>query len=88
VEILEEVRSRTGRPPDAFVAGVGTGGTITGVGRRLREANPRLWIAAILPETFPGIEGLKPIGDPGDIVPPILDESLIDERIPAAVLNA
>ena len=76
-EILEQL----GAPPDAFVAGVGTGGTLTGAGRALREANPRLHIAAAIPEAFPGIEGLKPLGQPGDIVPPILDESLIDERL-------
>ena len=87
-EILEQVLERTGRPPDALVAGVGTGGTLTGVGRRLRAANPRTWIAAIVPETFPGIEGLKPLGHPGDIVPRILDESLIDERIPVTLDQA
>jgi cysteine synthase B len=87
-EILEEMRARTGSAPDAFVAGVGTGGTITGVGRRLREENPRLRIAAIVPETFPGIEGLKPLGHPGDIVPEILDESLIDDRIPVTLEQA
>jgi cysteine synthase B len=87
-EILEQVEERTGRPPDALVAGVGTGGTLTGVGRRLREANPRARIASIVPETFPGIEGLKPLGHPGDIVPAILDESLIDERIPVTLEQA
>ena len=75
-------------PPDCLVAGVGTGGTLTGVGRRLREANPRLWIVAAIPETFPGIEGLKPLGHPGDIVPAILDESLIDERVPVTLDEA
>ncbi len=79
-EILEEVVARAGAPPDAFVAGVGTGGTITGVARALRGANPSVRIVAVFPEPFPGIEGLKPLGDPGDIVPAILDESLIDER--------
>ncbi len=81
-EIVEQSRERTGTPPDAFVCGVGTGGTITGVGRRLREANPDVHLAVIVPESFPGIEGLKPLGHPGDIVPAILDETLIDERIP------
>ncbi|TMH07685.1 MAG: PLP-dependent cysteine synthase family protein [Betaproteobacteria bacterium] len=76
-EMLEQLAA----PPEAFVAGVGTGGTLTGAGRALREANPRLHIAAVIPEAFPGIEGLKPLGEPGDIVPAILDESLIDERI-------
>jgi len=87
-EILEQARARTGCAPDAFVAGVGTGGTITGVGRRLRETNPRVRIAAVIPETFPGIEGLKPLGHEGDIVPEILDASLIDERIPVTLEQA
>lgn len=80
-EILEQVLAAAGRAPDAFVAGVGTGGTITGVGRRLREANPALHVASVVPEIFPGIEGLKPLGHPGDLVPEILDQSLIDRRI-------
>lgn len=87
-EILEQVAQYTGAPPDAFVAGVGTGGTITGAGRRLREARRDVYIAAVIPETFPGIEGLKPLGHPGDIVPKILDESLIDERIPVTLDEA
>ncbi len=81
VEIVAQTRERTGVVPDAFVVGVGTGGTLTGVGRQLREANPDVHIAAVVPETFPGIEGLKPLGSPEDIVPEILDESLIDQRI-------
>lgn len=87
-EILAQITEQTGGPPEAFVAGVGTGGTLTGAGRRLREACREVHIAAVVPETFPGIEGLKPLGHPGDIVPAILDESLIDERIPAALDEA
>ncbi len=75
-EILEQVPEL-----DAFVAGVGTGGTLTGAGKRLREANPNLHILAVIPERFPGIEGLKPLGEPDDIVPKILDEALIGERV-------
>lgn len=71
-----------------FVAGVGTGGTITGVGRRLKEYNPDIQVCSIAPEVFPGIEGLKPLGDPDDIVPEILDETVIDVRIPASIENA
>ena len=81
-EILADCLERTGHVPDAFVSGVGTGGTLTGVGRRLRVANPKLWIAALAPDVFPGIEGLKPLGSPGDFVPPILDTSLIDQHVP------
>jgi cysteine synthase B len=77
-EILEQLG---GELPDALVAGVGTGGTLTGVGRRLREVNPALHVSAAIPETFPGIEGLKPLGHPGDLVPAQLDESLIDQRV-------
>ncbi len=80
-ELLAQVSAAAGRAPDAFVAGVGTGGTITGAGHRLREANPGLRITCVIPEVFPGIEGLKPLGAPDDIVPAILHEELIDERI-------
>ena len=80
-EILDQVHQAIGKVPDAFVAGVGTGGTVTGVGRRLRRARPDLHIAIAVPEIFPGIEGLKPLGHPGDLVPEILDSSLIDRRI-------
>ncbi|MEE8513263.1 MAG: PLP-dependent cysteine synthase family protein [Gammaproteobacteria bacterium] len=87
-EILAQLKTETGSLPDAFVAGVGTGGSITGVGRRLREANPEVHIAVVIPERFPGIEGLKPLGEPDDIVPAILDEALIDQRIPITIEQA
>jgi cysteine synthase B len=80
-EIVHQLESALGAPPDALVAGVGTGGTLTGVGRRLREANSGIRIVAVIPEIFPGIEGLKPLGRPGDLVPDILDETLISWRI-------
>ena len=63
-----------------FVAGVGTGGTITGIGRRLKEHNPNIRIIGISFDEWPGIEGLKPLG-PNHITPQILDESIIDETI-------
>jgi S-sulfo-L-cysteine synthase (O-acetyl-L-serine-dependent) len=80
-EILAQLKKQTGQGPDAFVAGVGTGGTITGTSKRLKEAHPHLHVLSVIPELFPGIEGLKPLGHPGDIVPKILDHSLIDERM-------
>lgn len=80
-EILAQVRLETGRLPDVFVAGIGTGGTITGVSRRLKETHPTARVVAVIPEDFPGIEGLKPLGRPEDIVPDILDEGLIDRRL-------
>ena len=87
-EVLSQLAACTGEVPDAFVAGVGTGGTLTGVGRRLREVSPEVHIVAAIPESFPGIEGLKPLGDPGDIVPSLLDPSLIDEHIAVSLDEA
>lgn len=64
-----------------FVAGVGTGGTLTGIGRRLKEEVSGVEIIQIVPEEFPGIEGLKPLESPGDIIPKILDTSVIDHQV-------
>ena len=83
-----EIWNQTGGKITHFVAGVGTGGTITGVGRRLKNYNPNIQVCSISPEVFPGIEGLKPLGDPESIVPAILDESVIDCRIPTTIENA
>ena len=83
VEILEQ----TGGRLTHIVAGVGTGGTVTGLGRRLKEHDPKIRLVCVLPEVFPGIEGLKPLG-PEDIVPAILDEMVIDERIPVTSEDA
>ena len=87
-EILAQMTEATGGPPDALVAGVGTGGTLTGVGRRLRQHAPDVHITCIVPEIFPGIEGLKPLGQPNDFVPEILDERLIDRRIEITIDQA
>jgi cysteine synthase B len=76
-EILEQTDGRITH----FVSGVGTGGTITGVGRRLKEHDPRIQIICILPDLFPGIEGLKPLGNPEDIVPEIFDDSVVDRKL-------
>jgi cysteine synthase A len=56
-EILDDLAG----PPDAFVAGVGTGGTITGNGEVLRSVNPGIWITAVEPAGSPVLSG----GDPG-----------------------
>lgn len=84
----EEILAQTGGRLTHLVAGVGTGGTVTGLGRRLKEHDPRIRVACVVPEAFPGIEGLKPLGRPEDIVPAILDESVIDERVPVTVDDA
>ncbi|MDO5724214.1 MAG: cysteine synthase A [Flaviflexus sp.] len=69
---------------DALVAGVGTGGTLTGVGRALRAANPETRIVAVEPEASPllseGKAGPHPIqGIGANFVPDTLDTELIDE---------
>lgn len=80
-EIVEQIGDRT---VDALVAGVGTGGTITGVGRRLREEFPAMEIVAVEPEDSAVLSGKEPTGDsfqgmgPG-FISPNLDTELIDE---------
>jgi cysteine synthase A len=80
-EVLEQVGGRT---VDALVAGVGTGGTLTGVGRRLREAFPDVRIDAVEPSDNAVLSGGEPGNDafqgmgPG-FVSPNLDVDLIDE---------
>ena len=63
-----------------FVAGVGTGGTVTGVGRRLKETNPGIQVVSINFDEWPGVEGLKPLGE-GHIVPDTFDESVVDRTV-------
>lgn len=72
---------------DIFVAGAGTGGTITGVGRYLKRQNPHIQVVAVEPASSPllsggqaGPHGLQGIGP--NFVPPVLDTSVIDEVIP------
>jgi cysteine synthase A len=74
---------------DVLVAGVGTGGTITGVGEYLRERNPRLRIVAVEPRGSavlsgepPGPHRIQGIG--AGFVPPVLNRELIDETIPVS----
>jgi cysteine synthase A len=80
-EILDQVGDRT---VDALVAGVGTGGTITGIGRRLREAFPDVRIDAVEPADNAVLSGEEPSADdfqgmgPG-FVSPNLEVDLIDE---------
>lgn len=69
---------------DYFIAGVGSGGTITGVGRFLKEKNPNIKIVAVEPKDSPllsegkaGAHGIQGIG--ANFVPGLLDRSVIDE---------
>lgn len=78
---------------DAFVAGVGSGGTITGVGTYLKAKSPTVKIIAVEPELSPGLtEGrfgkhaIQGIG--ANFIPPILDRSIIDDVIDVADKDA
>jgi cysteine synthase B len=64
---------------DVLVAGVGTGGTITGVGKRLKEKYPDVKIVGVFPRPKTKIQGLKSIEE--GYIPPILDLKIIDEKI-------
>jgi cysteine synthase B len=83
-----EILDQSGGRLSHLVVGVGTGGTLTGLGRRLKEHDPRIRLVCVVPDAFPGIEGLKPLGSPEDIRPAILDESLIDERVSVTIDEA
>ena len=70
-----------------FVAGVGTGGTISGIGRRLKETNPDIEVICIDFEEWPGVEGLKPLGE-GHIIPETFDRSVVDQMLHIDTLRA
>ena len=71
---------------DVFVAGLGTGGTITGNARRLKEYNPAIKIVAAEPLQGEGVQGLRSLED--GFVPPVLDVSLIDAKILVTAVDA
>jgi cysteine synthase len=74
VEILEELDR-----VDAFVGGLGTGGTLMGNGRRLKEENPDVKIVASEPKQGEGVDGLRSLDD--GFIPPIIDLSVLDRKI-------
>lgn len=73
-EILNQLE---GEQLDYFVAGMGTGGTITGIGKKLKEKFSAIKIIGVQPARDERIEGLRSIKD--GFVPPIMDVDLIDE---------
>lgn len=64
---------------DYFVAGMGTGGTVTGVGRRLKEANTACKVFGVEPRLGVHVQGLKSLDD--GFIPPVLDEHVLDGKI-------
>jgi len=64
---------------DVFVAGLGTGGTLTGNARRLKEYNAAIKVVAAEPIQGEGVQGLRSLED--GFIPPVLDQSLLDAKI-------
>ncbi|MET0387353.1 MAG: cysteine synthase A [Polyangiales bacterium] len=89
----QEIWTATGGAVDAVVIGVGTGGTLTGIGRALREHNPALRVVAVEPRASailsggkPGLHAIQGLG--AGFVPATLDRQLIDEVVTVSDLDA
>ena len=89
----QEIIRDLGEVPDGFVAGIGTGGTITGVGEVFRAGKPGIWIAAVEPASSPVLSGGKPgphkiAGIGAGFVPAVLNTKIYDEVITVTDVDA
>ncbi|MFC6357405.1 cysteine synthase A [Luethyella okanaganae] len=89
----EEIWADTDGAVDIFVAGIGTGGTITGVGQVLKERKPGVQVVAVEPLDSPILTGGQPAGHKiqgigANFVPEVLDTSIYDEVIDVATPDA
>ena len=89
----EEIWRDTDGRIDAFVAGVGTGGTLTGIGETLRKYNPAVRIIAVEPDTSAVLSGGKPgahqlQGIGAGFVPAVMNMDIVDEVIPVSAGDA
>ncbi|MDA0256628.1 MAG: cysteine synthase family protein [Chloroflexi bacterium] len=64
---------------DVFVSGLGTGGTLTGVGRRLKEHDPAIRVIAAAPHPGDLVQGLRSLEE--GYIPPVFDDTVLDGRI-------
>jgi cysteine synthase B len=82
-----EIYRQTNGSITHFVAGIGTGGTVMGTGRYLKEVNPAIQVAAVEPDdALHGLEGLKHMAS--SIVPGIYHEEELDKKIPVSTEDA